>query len=147
VRDPNIKDRDVYIPNPKKDPQGIVIGGNLPFLEPTEVHSADDAPLFASGPNAAYFRGLHNNIDVFLGITTALGIDATHGKGQDDGNSLLFGTVIGLAAAVGASRYLRRPGTIGHGPVTQAVWWLRRVSGASYAAARTFRDTLRTRDE
>lgn len=144
IKDPSITGRDVYIPNPKRDPQGVLISGNLPFFEATEVHSADDAPLFASGPNAAYFNGLHNNIDVFLGITAALGIDATRSRGQSDGDnrSLLYGTVIGLAVVVGASRYLRRPGTGGNGLATQLLWRLKRVAAAARVAAQSFRDTL-----
>ena len=149
VKDPSVTGRDVYIPNPKKDPQGILMTGNLPFFEPTEVHSADDAPLFASGPNSAYFRGLHNNIDVFLGVTSALGIDATRSRGQsdDDNRGVLYGTVIGLAVMVGAGRYLRRPGMQGNGPLTQALWRLKRLGAASQAAARSFRAALDGRDE
>ncbi|MCL5996591.1 MAG: alkaline phosphatase, partial [Chloroflexi bacterium] len=68
---------DVYIPNPEHDPQGITLTGNLPLYEGTEVHSADDVPLFASGPGARYFHGIHDNTDIFLGIMNALELDAT----------------------------------------------------------------------
>lgn len=77
VRDPNVKDKSVYIPNPGRDPEGVLMGGNLPFGSSTEVHSADDVPLLASGPGAGYFRGMHDNTDVFLGMMSALGVDGT----------------------------------------------------------------------
>ncbi len=145
VRDPNIKDREVYIPNPARDPQGILYPSNLPSFEATEVHSADDVPVFASGPSATYFGGHHDNTDLFVGIVSALGIDATQNLrsvGASSGSAGLplfpaLGALFGLAAVLGAGGYLRRR----QRPLPVA--GLRRFRGALRAGVASFSAAMR----
>jgi alkaline phosphatase len=77
IRDPNFTRDTRYVPNPEKDPAGVVQDGNLPFAVNNETHSVDDVPLFAQGPGARNFHGIHDNTEIFLGMMAALGIDAT----------------------------------------------------------------------
>lgn len=145
---PTIQDRNApqgttaYVPNPARDPNGILLSGNLPRSASTEVHSADDIPLYASGPGSAYFNGFHDNTDVFFGIMTALGAGTpTRAQGFDP--LALGGLVIGLTVVAGASRYLRRPGSAGVGPVAYSVERLTRLGPALGAAVRSFREAMR----
>lgn len=137
VRDPDSK-TDAYIPNPGRDPQGILYTSNLPAFEPVEVHAADDVPVLASGPGSRALHGFHDNTDVFFAMVGALGIDPTRSRSADsapDGGALALGALLGLAVVVGAGRSLRRPG-LGAARV-------RRLGRALGAAARSFRETMR----
>ncbi len=64
------------VPNLERDPQGVLITGNLPLNVDNEVHTADDVPVNASGPGAGYFNGVKDNTEVFYGIVNALGLNA-----------------------------------------------------------------------
>lgn len=101
-----------YIANPDRDPKGILLSSTLSSDEGTEVHSADDVPLFASGPGARAFHGIHDNTDVFFGMVSALGINATRSASQGSGEqpAIAMGAMMALTVVVGAGRYLRRPG-------------------------------------
>lgn len=69
------------IANPKRAPLGGELkAGNIPFSDPSEVHSADDVPLTADGPGADYFKGIMDNTEVFYGIVRALGLDGRKEK-------------------------------------------------------------------
>jgi alkaline phosphatase len=73
------------LPNPKRDPDGLLMTGNMPTRSvpgsaaKTEgdvgsaPHAADDVILAASGPGAAVFAGIYENTDVFVRIAAALG--------------------------------------------------------------------------
>lgn len=123
-----------FIPNPARDPQGILLTGNLPLNSNTEVHSADDVPLMASGPGAAYFNGVHDNTDVFFGIAAALGLDATkvEAKRRSQTGGIALGVVVFGTLLFGVGRVARR-----RNPA------LRRVSRAFAAARRSFGAALR----
>jgi alkaline phosphatase len=151
VRDPNApQGTERYIPNPQRDPQGVLFGPNIPSNQAVEVHSIDDAPLFASGPGAAYFRGAHDNTDIFIGMMNALNVDATRNAtpGRSTSRAALgLGSIIGLTVIVGASRYLRRPGINGVGSTSYMMHKLNRFGQALRAASQSFTTTLRERDE
>ncbi len=133
-----------YIPNPNRDPNGVLFSANLPAFEGTEVHSADDVPLLASGPGARAFHGIHDNTDLFFGYVAALGItSATSTRSASDSTPLSLGfLLIGMTTVVGASRYLRRPGTRGVGPVSRLIERAARFGPAVGAAARSFREAM-----
>lgn len=135
IQDPNApKGTTAYLPNPKRDSNGVLIAANLPAFEGTEVHSADDVPLLASGPGARYFHGIHDNTDVFFGIASALGVtNATRSRAASETPLTLGFVVLGLSTITGAGRYLRRPGARR----------IARLGPALAAAARSFRETLR----
>lgn len=143
VRDPDAKST-TYIPNPSRDADGVLIGANLPPFEGTEVHSADDVPLRASGPGAAYFNGIHDNTDVFFGMLAALGVSsATSSRSASLPAPLSLGfLLIGMTTVVGASRYLRRPDIGGGGPVSRLVESAVRLGPALGAAVRSFREAM-----
>ena len=75
---PAIKSADgAYVANPKylqqqEDP--IHVGGNLPVNQETGVHTADDAVLNATGPNADKFKGFMDNTKVFKVMAESLGL-------------------------------------------------------------------------
>jgi alkaline phosphatase len=145
VRDPESK-TDAYIPNPGRDPQGILYTSNLPAFEPVETHSADDVPVLSSGPGSRALHGFHDNTDVFFAMVGALGLDPTRGRTADtgtdtDGGALALGALLGLAVVIGAGRSLRRPGL--GAPAARRRARLRRLGSALSAAARSFRETLR----
>ncbi|MBC8160880.1 MAG: alkaline phosphatase [Roseiflexaceae bacterium] len=145
IQDPNAAQGVTrFVPNPARDPQGVLIGANIPRNSGTEVHSVDDTPMFASGPGSAYFRGYHDNTDMFFGMMNALNIDATRNASQPTGSAAgtAIGFVMALSVVVGASRYLRRPGTEGVGPISFMVHKAARFGTALRAAAASFRATL-----
>ena len=139
-----------FIANPARDPQGILYPSNLPSFEGTEVHSADDAPLFASGPGARNFHGIRDNTEIFYGVVSALGIDATRSKSQGStgstGAGLALGALMTLGVVVGAGRYLRRPGSTHVGPITLLAQKAGRFGRALRAAGRSFSTTLHNDD-
>lgn len=149
IQDPSApKGTTKYIPNPKRDPNGVLMGANLPAFEGTEVHSADDVPLLASGPGARYFHGIHDNTDVFFGIVSALGVSSATQSRGDAGAPLTLGFVtIGLTTVVGASRYLRRPGVEARGPVSHLLHTAARYGSALQIGVRSFRAALRRPDD
>ncbi len=61
------------VANPKTS--GEFQPGNIPTVDPSEVHAADDIILTAQGPGAEYFTGIMDNTEVFFGMVRALGID------------------------------------------------------------------------
>lgn len=63
------------VPNPKKDPNGDLQTGNLPADSTSEVHSADDIPLTATGPGSDRLIGVYDNTHVFHAMVEALGLD------------------------------------------------------------------------
>lgn len=149
---PTIQDPDApqgtarFIPNPARDPQGVLIGANIPRSSGTEVHSVDDVPLMASGPGSAYFRGIHDNTDLFFGMMNALGVDATRSASSQaslPAGSVALGAVVTLSVVVGASRYLRRPGSEDNGVVSYVVRSGARIGGALQAAVRSFGEAMR----
>lgn len=138
-----------YIPNPARDPQGVLIGANIPRSSSTEVHSVDDVPLFASGPGSAFFRGYHDNIDIYLGMVNALSIDGTRSTSQSStgGAGVALGTVMALSVLIGAGRYLRRPTTKLAAESRPVARKANRFGAALRAAGRSFNATMRAYDE
>ena len=148
IVDPNNKAN--YIANPAKDPQGILYPANIPLFEAVEVHSADDVPLFASGPNSRYFHGYHDNTDLFFGMMGALGINGTRTAGQANTGTatVALGAVMALSILVGAGRYLGRPRTtIGGEEGTALTRKASRLGSALRAAASSFNAAMREREE
>ncbi len=90
IEDPNNKGK--YIANPKRGNTGVVVPSNLPANEATEVHTADDVPLMASGPGAFMANGVLDNTDVFFMMVSALGIDLTAPGGKATG-TITGGTI------------------------------------------------------
>lgn len=149
IQDPNApKGTTKYIANPTRDPKGILYPSNLPSIEGVEVHSADDVPLLASGPNARAFHGIHDNTDLFFGIVSALGIDATKtaGKTSNEPVSMALGAVLALSVVVGAGTYLRRPGLDTGNPFGYVVRKSERFVAALQAAGRSFRAAMNERE-
>jgi len=71
------------IPNPLRDPQGLLLTGNMPTsnIPPSSKdegnigvapHSADDVVLSASGPGSSLFGGTFENSDTFERLAAAL---------------------------------------------------------------------------
>ncbi|NTW03043.1 MAG: hypothetical protein HGA19_17475, partial [Oscillochloris sp.] len=137
-----------YIPNPNRDANGVLVAGNLPSYEGTEVHSGDDVPLLASGPGARAFHGIHDNTDLFFGYVAALGItNANTSSVRNTSTSLpaplsLGFLVIGMTTVVGASRYLRRPSIKSSSSVGRLFEHATRFGPALGAAARSFREAM-----
>jgi len=75
---PAIKSPDgAYVANPKylqQQEDAIHVGGNLPVNQETGVHTADDAVLNATGPNADKFKGFMDNTKVFKVMAESLGL-------------------------------------------------------------------------
>ena len=63
------------IDNPEDDPNGLLLGGNLPEGSTSSVHTLQDVPVFATGPGAEYFGRSQENTEIFFGILYALGVD------------------------------------------------------------------------
>ena len=71
------------LPNPARDPHGLLLTGNLPTRAvagaaskgggvPVAPHSADDVPLMASGRGAVLFSGVYENSDLIVRLGAAL---------------------------------------------------------------------------
>ncbi len=71
------------IPNPNRDPQGILLTGNLPTRDVSPIskdegnvgvapHTADDVVLSASGPGSNLFGGTFENSDTLVRLAAAL---------------------------------------------------------------------------
>ncbi len=75
------------VPNPGRDPNGILLTGNMPTRSVSPVqknngntsvapHTAEDVPISVSGPNSSLFIGTYDNTDVFVRMATALSTTA-----------------------------------------------------------------------
>jgi len=75
---PAVKDEGgKYIANPKYvqlQEDAIHVGGNLPILQESGVHTADDAVLNAIGPGSEKFKGFMDNTEVFKVMVQTLGL-------------------------------------------------------------------------
>jgi len=71
------------LPNPNRDPNGLLLTGNMPTRNVSPIsknngntsvapHSGEDVPLSASGPNSAFFSGTYENSDVLPLLVNAL---------------------------------------------------------------------------
>ena len=77
------------IPNPKRQPEGLFMSGNLPSGNVvgganktggainTAPHAGDDVPVSADGAGASHFSGVYENTGIALRLVRALG-----GKGE-----------------------------------------------------------------
>jgi alkaline phosphatase len=75
-RTPSIADENGnFIPNPESDPNGLLLGGNLPAGASTSVHTLQDVPVYAHGPGAEHFGRSIENFEVFFGMANALGLN------------------------------------------------------------------------
>ncbi|HAJ35803.1 MAG TPA: alkaline phosphatase [Chloroflexi bacterium] len=104
-RVPAIADADGnYVDNPDDDPNGILLTGNLPLASSTGVHTLQDAPVFASGPGAAFFGRVMDNTEIFFGMAAALGVDPL----AEDGMAASMDTESACAGIVFNSRCYTR---------------------------------------
>ncbi len=73
---PTVKDeKGNYIANEKyKTDEAVLIAGNLPHSEATEVHSVDDMTLSMSGPGAEKLKAYQENTAIFRYMVEALGL-------------------------------------------------------------------------
>ncbi|MCL4424291.1 MAG: alkaline phosphatase [Firmicutes bacterium] len=78
------------IANPKRDSGGELRSGNLPSNASSEVHTADDVPLTASGPGSEYLSGVKDNTEVFFAMVQALGLDARQNEVTEKSPRLIF---------------------------------------------------------
>jgi alkaline phosphatase len=65
---------DEFISNPKDNPDGFAVSGNLNLRTGQGVHSLTDVPVFALGPCSNIFGGVYNNVDIFFKISECLGL-------------------------------------------------------------------------
>jgi len=82
IEDPQAKG--TYIGDPKRAPsgKGVLMPRTVPASVNSEVHTADDVPVMASGPGSEFFNGLVDNTDLFWGIVASLGIDPLSPNGR-----------------------------------------------------------------
>jgi alkaline phosphatase len=73
---PTVKDeKGNYVANDKyKTDDAVLIAGNLPHSEATEVHSVDDMTLSMSGPGSEKLRAYQENTAIFRYMVEALGL-------------------------------------------------------------------------
>lgn len=73
---PTVKDeKGNYVANEKyKNDDAVLIAGNLPHTEATEVHSVDDMTLSASGPGSEKLKAYQENTAIFRYVVEALGL-------------------------------------------------------------------------
>lgn len=80
-RTPSIRDENgVAIPNPEDDPDGLLLGGNLPAGATTSVHTLQDVPVWATGPGSEMLSGLIDNTEIFFAMANAIGLDLLSGE-------------------------------------------------------------------
>jgi alkaline phosphatase len=89
---------DSSLPNPKRDPDGLLLTGNMPTRDvpgaankseqsvSVAPHTADDVPLGASGPGETLFGGSYENTGVLPRLAAALG-GATTRRDLDRGGA------------------------------------------------------------
>lgn len=63
-----------YFFNPDDKPDGFGMTGNMDGTEAQGVHSLVDVPIYAWGPGAELFRGVHSNVDIAFNVAAALGL-------------------------------------------------------------------------
>jgi alkaline phosphatase len=76
---PTVQEGDKWIANKKRNGDGELQTGNLPWSVNNEVHTVEDVPLTASGPGAEQFHKTIDNTEVFFAIVNALRLDARQG--------------------------------------------------------------------
>jgi len=74
-RSPSIISEGVAVDNPEDDPNGLPLGGNLPAGATSSVHTLQDVPVYAQGPNSEHLGRFVSNIEVFFAMADALGLD------------------------------------------------------------------------
>ena len=82
IEDPKVKG--TYIANPDRvtGTGAVLRPRTIPADVSSEVHTADDVPVMASGPGSEYFNGVVDNTDLFFGMAAALGIDPLSSNGR-----------------------------------------------------------------
>jgi alkaline phosphatase len=68
---PSVKD-DGSMPNPKREPNGLLLTADLARSEVSTSHTADDVVLNAEGNGSGLFRGYMDNIEVFQRMAAAI---------------------------------------------------------------------------
>ena len=76
---PTVQEGDKWVANTKRNGDGELQTGNLPWNANNEVHTVEDVPLTASGPGAEQFHKTIDNTEVFFAIVNALRLDARQG--------------------------------------------------------------------
>jgi alkaline phosphatase len=67
----------VSVDNPADDPNGLLLGGNLPEGSNSSVHTLQSVPVFAHGPGADCLGRVQENIEVFFCMAAAIGLNPT----------------------------------------------------------------------
>lgn len=93
-----------YLNNPKDDPNGIFLTGNLNPAISSGVHTLQDVGAFGYGPGAEKLSGVIDNTEIFHIIASALGFGT---NGAIDTDSHLFGDVV-RCKTMGSSVIARR---------------------------------------
>jgi len=70
-----MNDDGVEVPNPDDDPNGLVLGGNLPNGSFSSVHTLQDVPVWAHGPGSEHLGGSMENLEIFFAMANAIGLD------------------------------------------------------------------------
>jgi alkaline phosphatase len=81
---PTVQEGDKWVANKKRNSDGELQTGNLPWRTTNEVHTVEDVPLTASGPGAEQFHKTIDNTEVFFAIVNALRLDARQGPSPLD---------------------------------------------------------------
>ncbi len=68
-------DEGIVIDNPEDDATGLTLGGNLPTGTSSSVHTLQDVPVYAQGPNSEALGASLENIEVFFAMAGAIGLD------------------------------------------------------------------------
>ncbi len=75
-RNPSISNEEgIVVDNAEDDPNGLVLGGNLPTGTSSSVHTLQDVPVFSQGPGSEQLGSSLENIEVFFAMAGAIGLD------------------------------------------------------------------------
>lgn len=66
------EDDDGSVPNPARDPNGLLLTHDLERGTTVANHTADDVPIAAEGPGSPLFNGMMDNIEVFQRLSAAI---------------------------------------------------------------------------
>jgi alkaline phosphatase len=61
--------------NPEDDPNGLLLGGNLPEGSTSSVHTMQSVPVYADGPGAECLGRVQENTEVFFCMAAAFGLN------------------------------------------------------------------------
>lgn len=82
IEDPKAKGTFIANPDRITGTGAVLHPRTVPADVNSEVHTADDVPVMASGPGSEFFNGLLDNTDLFYGMAAALGVDPLSSNGR-----------------------------------------------------------------